>query len=215
VRAGSSGGVRAAAPRLVLASGSPRRRELLSRLGVQFDVVAPDLDESARPGERPVEYVRRLAMEKAERAVAVAHLGADGAEVVLGADTTVDVDGRIFAKPADADEARAMLRALSARTHSVHTGVAVRRGTAIVHDVVTSLVTFVPLEPATIDWYVGTGEPLDKAGAYAVQGEGAALVCGVRGSTTNVVGLPLGAVVALLDAVAPGLVPDVGRRRAH
>jgi septum formation protein len=197
-------------PRLVLASGSPRRQELLARLGLEFDVVPPDVDESLRRGERPVEYVRRLAIEKAEkveRAAAAAGVVAGGA-VVLAADTTVDVDGRIFGKPADADEARAMLQALSARTHRVHTGVAVRRGSATVHDVVTSLVTFAPLSSATIEWYVGTGEPLDKAGAYAIQGEGAVLVAGVRGSTTNVVGLPLGAVVALLRDVLPEVVLD-------
>jgi septum formation protein len=176
---------------LVLASGSPRRRELLTQLGLTFDIVSPDIDETELPDEDPVAYVRRLAVAKA---LAV---DAPTDALVIAADTTVDLGGDILAKPVDAADAAAMLRRLSARTHRVHTGVALRRGDACVNEVITSFVTFVPLTAATIDWYVGTGEPLDKAGAYAVQGAGGVLVQRVRGSVSNVVGLPLHSVVRL------------------
>ncbi|MEI8239720.1 MAG: Maf family protein, partial [Actinomycetota bacterium] len=155
---------------VVLASGSPRRRELLTQLGLTFDIVSPDIDETELPGEDPIEYVSRLAIAKAHAVQARAD------SLVIAADTTVDLGGDILAKPVDDADAAAMLRRLSARTHRVHTGVALRRGDTCVHDVVTSFVTFVPLTAATIDWYVGTGEPVDKAGAYAVQGAGGALV---------------------------------------
>ena len=179
--------------RLVLASASPRRRELLERLGVEFDVVPADVDESPRASEHPRAYVRRVAAAKASA------VAADGDAIVLAADTTVDVDGQILAKPVDDDDARAMLRSLSGRTHRVHTGVAMRRGDAreVVTDVVTTYVTMVPMTPALVEWYVATGEPRDKAGAYAIQGAGAVLVERVRGSVSNVVGLPLAAAVAL------------------
>ena len=179
-----------ALPGLVLASGSPRRRELLAQLGLAFAVVAPDVDEAPQPGERPVALVRRLALAKA---VAV-----DG-DPVLAADTTVEVDGEILGKPVDADDARRMLRRLSGRAHKVHTGVAVRESAAVAVEVVTTIVTFVPLQPAVIDWYIGTGEPLDKAGAYAIQGAGGVFVEAVRGSVSNVVGLPLTTVARLLE----------------
>src|SRR5688572_661720 len=172
--------------RLVLASASPRRRELLERLGVDFDVVAAEVDEAPLLGERPRAYVRRVAAAKA------AAISADGDVVVLAADTTVDVDGRILAKPVDDDDARAMLRSMSGRTHRVHTGVAMCRGEGpareAVTDVVTTYVTMVPMTPALVEWYVATGEPHDKAGAYAIQGAGAVLVERVRGSVSNVVG---------------------------
>ena len=177
--------------RLVLASASPRRRELLERLGLDFDVVPADVDESPQDGERPRAYVRRVAAAKA------AAVPAGDDTVVLAADTTVDVDGRILAKPVDDDDARAMLRSMSGRTHRVHTGVAIRRGGEVVTDVVTTYVTMVPMTSSLVEWYVATGEPRDKAGAYAIQGAGAVLVERVRGSVTNVVGLPLATVVAL------------------
>jgi septum formation protein len=142
-------------------------------------------------GESPTAYVARLAVAKAN-AVPVST-----DTLVIAADTTVDLDGDILAKPVDAADAAAMLRRLSARTHRVHTGVALRRGDREVHEVVTSLVTFVPMTPSSIEWYVGTGEPLDKAGAYAVQGAGGVFVQHVRGSVSNVVGLPLHTVVRL------------------
>lgn len=177
--------------KVVLGSSSPRRRELLEQLGVEFDVARPDIDETPMPGEGPVEYVRRLAVEKS-RVIPV-----DGDTLVITADTTVDLGGEILGKPEDEADARAMLRRLSARTHRVHTGVALRVGDTVVSEVVTSLVTFTPLTAASIDWYVGTGEPLDKAGAYAIQGAGGVFVQRVRGSVSNVVGLPLHAVARL------------------
>ena len=180
-------------PGLVLASGSPRRRELLAQLGLTFDVVSPDVDETPHPAERPVALVRRLA-----RAKAAAVAGA----VVRAADTTVELDGEILGKPVDDADARRMLRRLSGRAHKVHTGVAVRAGEGVAAEVVTTIVTFVPLQPPVIDWYVGTGEPLDKAGSYAIQGHGGVFVEHVRGSVSNVVGLPLTTVARLLERVA-------------
>jgi len=176
---------------LVLASTSPRRVELLGLLGVPFRAVAPDgVDETPVVGERPVGLVRRLAVEKAR--------SVDGAPVIA-ADTVVEVDGDILGKPVDADDARRMLRRLSGRTHHVHTAVAVRSGERVEVEVVTTAVRFVPLADEAIEWYVGTGEPFDKAGAYAIQGTGGALVDEVHGSVSNVVGLPLTTVVRLLE----------------
>jgi septum formation protein len=168
----------------VLASGSPRRRELLERLGLEFDVVPADIDESVRPGEGAIAYVERLAKEKA------AAVGGDR-EVVIAADTTVEIDGEILGKPNDADDARRMLGRLSGRTHRVHTGVAVRHDGATRTGSATTFVEMAPLGQGTIEWYLATGEPFDKAGAYALQGTGAVLVHKVTGSVTNVVGLPL------------------------
>jgi len=176
---------------LLLASGSPRRRELLEQLGLRFAVAAPDVDETPLPGEAPVAYVQRLAVEKAHAVLAAPDT------LVVAADTTVDLGGEIFAKPVDAADAGAMLRRLSARTHRVHTGVAVRLGDRTVADTITSLVTFTPLSAEMIEWYVATGEPLDKAGGYAVQGAGGVLVQRVQGSVSNVIGLPLHTVVRL------------------
>jgi septum formation protein len=186
---------------VVLGSGSPRRRELLEQLGLEFSVTSPDIDETPHTAEQPVEYVRRLAIAKSH----AVHATADA--LVITADTTVDLGGEILGKPIDENDAAAMLRKLSGRTHRVHTGVALRQGDALVADVVTSLVTFVPLTPAAIEWYIGTGEPIDKAGAYAVQGAGGVFVQRVRGSVSNVVGLPLHTVARL--AVDLGL-PLVG-----
>jgi septum formation protein len=185
---------------VVLGSASPRRRELLAQLGVDFTIASPDVDETPRLHESPVDYVRRLAIEKS-RAVPAA-LDA----LVITADTTVDLGGEILGKPVDDVDAAAMLRRLSARTHRVHTGVALRLGDRIVDDVVTSLVTFTPLSAASIEWYIATGEPLDKAGAYAVQGAGGVFVQRVRGSVSNVVGLPLHTVARLAAELGVPLV---------
>jgi septum formation protein len=174
---------------LVLASSSPRRRDLLTLLGVPFSATDADVDETPRDGERPLDLVRRLAVDKA-RAV-------DG-DPVLAADTVVDVDGEILGKPVDADDARRMLERLAGRTHHVHTGVAVRSGGHVEIEVVSTAVRFVPLSGDAIEWYVGTGEPFGKAGAYAIQGAGGALVEGIEGSVSNVVGLPLATVASLL-----------------
>jgi septum formation protein len=179
--------------RLVLASGSPRRSELLALLGLPFDVIPVDLDESVRPGESAVDLVRRLAIDKAG---AIGDSDAGG--LVVAADTTVEVAGEILGKPVDATDARRMLRALSARTHLVHTAVAVRRNAHTELEVVTTSVTMAPLTEASIDWYVATGEPIDKAGAYAIQGAAGAFVTAIDGSASNVVGLPLATVVELL-----------------
>ncbi len=188
---------------VVLASASPRRHELLARLGVTFEVVPADLDETPHEGEDAHRYVERLAREKAE---AVAARTA-GPATVIAADTTVELDGRILGKPQDADEATAMLRALSARMHRVHTGLAVQvvgaptggagHGAVVVSTVVTTSVTMTRITPAMSAWYVATGEPMDKAGAYALQGAGGVLVEAVRGSVSNVVGLPLAELVVL------------------
>ena len=176
---------------VVLASASPRRHELLTQIGVRFTVRVPDIDESPQPGETPDEYVRRLAFAKA----AAVECAAD--ELVIAADTTVDVAGKILGKPLDEAEAASMLRGLSGRAHRVHTGVAVRLGDHEVAEVCTTLVTFIRLDEATIAWYVSTGEPMDKAGAYALQGAGGALVRAVSGSVSNVIGLPLHVVIDL------------------
>jgi len=176
---------------VILASASPRRHELLSQIGVRFDVRVPDIDESPIESEDPVGYVRRLAIGKASAIAAAPH------ELVIAADTTVDLDSVIMGKPIDDDDAGSMLRRLSGRTHRVHTGVAVRHGARELVDVCTTFVTFVTLDEATISWYLATGEPHGKAGSYAVQGAGAALVSGIDGSVSNVIGLPLHLVVDL------------------
>jgi septum formation protein len=178
-------------PRLVLASGSSRRHELLQQLGLRFTTRIPDIDESPLDGEGPVDYVRRLAKEKG----AAVHAEPD--ELLIAADTTVDIDASILGKPADALDAGSMLRRLSGRSHRVHTGVSLRRGEQELTDVCSSSVTFVALDETTIEWYIATGEPFGKAGAYAIQGAGAALVSSVTGSVSNVIGLPLHLVVDL------------------
>jgi septum formation protein len=193
------------ASRLVLASASPRRRELLASLGVPFEIVPSDIDETLEAVPLP-EAVARLALRKA-RAVAASRPAA----IVLGADTIVVIEGQALGKPADAAEARAMLRALRGRTHEVMTGVAVLDAAtgrdAVGTDI--SRVTMAAFSDAAIDRYVASGEPLDKAGAYAIQGGGGALVVGLEGSHSNVVGLPLAVTVALLrrfgvEVSAPG-----------
>ena len=172
---------------VVLASRSPRRIELIAQLGIKAEVVPADIDETPYPGEQPAEYVKRLASSKAK---AVQERLATGA-LVLGADTTVDLDGTIFGQPEDESEARRMLKSLSARTHRVHTGVAVVSPTTAQVLVVTSMVTFEPVTDALLDWYIGTGEWQGKAGSYAIQGLGGTLVQSTRGSMSNIIGLPL------------------------
>ena len=177
---------------LILASGSPRRLRLLRSIGLELTAVAPDIDESPLDGEDPVAYVARLAREKAAAVPADAH------DVVLAADTTVALDGEILGKPIDAEDARRMLRALSGRSHDVHTGVAVCAGGRTRAAVATTRVTMTVISEDDIAWYVGTGEPLDKAGAYALQEGGGLLVATIEGSASNVVGLPLALVAELL-----------------
>jgi nucleoside triphosphate pyrophosphatase len=177
--------------RVVLASASPRRHELLTTIGVQFTVREPDIDETPLEDEGPLAYVTRLASAKAATVAAAVD------ELVIAADTTVDLDSQILGKPVDDREAASMLRRLSGRTHRVHTGVAVRaNGTELV-EACTTVVTFAQLDEATIHWYISTGEPMGKAGAYALQGAGAVLVSSIEGSVSNVIGLPMHVVVQL------------------
>ncbi len=183
------------AGRVVLASGSPRRLMLLAGAGLDVDVRRPDIDETPHAGEAPTAYVARLSVAKAAHVANVAR--AD--EIVIAADTTVELDGRILEKPRDAADARRMLRALSGRTHHTHTGVTVLGPGGAATQVVTTAVTFIELTDAQIDWYVSTGEPMDKAGSYAIQERGAAFVSSVNGSVTNVVGLPLAETLAMVN----------------
>jgi septum formation protein len=187
--------------RLILASASPRRLELLRAVGLDPVVDPADVDEALLPGEDPVGYVVRIARAKCA-AVAERHRASD--TVVLGADTTVALDGHVLAKPADATEAQAMLTRLAGRTHAVHTAVAVCSGGLMLTEVVTTEVTFGPLEADEIAWYVGLGESLDKAGAYGMQSAGAALVEKIDGSPSNVIGLPVRETLALLRRVTAG-----------
>ena len=190
--------------RVVLASQSPRRRELLASVGVSVEVRPSDTDETVRPGESPDGYVRRLAREKAEA------VPCGPGEIVVGADTAVVLGPEILGKPRDPEDARRMLRALSGSTHVVATGVHARRlpaGDAAASGTisVSSAVRFVTLSEERIAWYVSTGEPLDKAGAYALQGTGGSLVRGIAGSVSNVVGLPLAETLALLGRLGHSL----------
>jgi septum formation protein len=181
---------------LVLASSSPRRRELLVVCGFDFQVVPADIDESRQPDEPAPLHTLRVAREKAD---SVAKLYPD--LPVLGADTMVVVDGEALGKPRDRDDARAMLRRLSGRCHHVLTALALcHRGTTAAH-LESATVTFVPLGDALIDWYLATGEGADKAGAYAVQGQGGLLVSRVEGNAQTVVGLPLAALLGLFGRV--------------
>jgi septum formation protein len=194
--------------RLILASGSPRRRELLLQAGFVFEVEAADVDESLLPGEAADVYVKRLAEEKARAVLArtpvsEARPGAPGSSpmplVVLGADTTVVCDGEILAKPEDAADALRMLRKLSGRTHEVLTGVAVASRAGVVSAVETTLVTFSAIPEAELDFYCATREPMDKAGAYGIQGYAARWIPRIDGDYFNVMGLPIARVVGLIE----------------
>jgi len=184
--------------RLILASASPRRRELLSQLGLAFDVRPPRLDETPLSGEAPEEYVLRLAEAKARAVSAEAP-----AAWVLAADTIVTVSGRILGKPGSCAEAVEMLETLSGREHEVFTGFCISRKDReiLVREAVGSVVLFKEIAPDERDWYAASPEPYDKAGGYAVQGSGGFLVREIRGSCSNVVGLPLCEVVAALKAL--------------
>ena len=179
---------------LVLASASPRRRELLARIGLDPEVVPAEVDESVHEGEHAVRYVERVARAKAE---AIAARRPDA--LVLAADTAVVLDGGALGKPADRDDALVMLTRLSGRTHEVLTSVAVAAADGEVHtSTEVALVTFAVLSRLELEWYLGTGEPFDKAGGYGLQGSGAALVERVDGDPTTVIGLPLRATLVLL-----------------
>ena len=225
--------------RLVLASASPRRAELLRAAGFTFETLVVEIDETQRPGEEPAAYVRRLAMEKSAGALAALHgpaeaghyvrgaaeaghhvrgdVASDGPHsdrsyvvsgfsrtigddepVILGADTTVVVDGQILGKPRDEGDAARMLRRLSGGRHHVLTGVSLRRDAIEAGRVETTAVDFMPLNEADVAWYVASGEGRDKAGAYAIQGLASRFVTRIEGSYSNVVGLPVHTVLALL-----------------
>lgn len=177
---------------LILASSSPRRKALLEQLGIRCEVRPVDIDESVREGETPRGYVERLALEKARAA------RTDDGAVVLGADTAVVVDDDILGKPRDFAHAREMLKRLADREHEVLTAVAVVVGAHEEVVTTTSRVVFGPLADETIEAYWATGEPADKAGAYAVQGIAGAFVRELHGSVTGVIGLPLYETVELL-----------------
>jgi septum formation protein len=189
---------------LILASASPRRRQLLTRAGIAFEVIPADISERGRPSERPGEYAVRVA---AEKALAVARrIGPAPRRHVLGADTIVVVDGAVLGKPRDAEHAVRLLERLAGRSHEVITAVAVAASDTL-EIRTTAVTTRVTMRPATAEElraYVATGEPLDKAGAYAIQGGGRALIEKVDGSESNVVGLPLEETLALLAAAVGG-----------
>lgn len=178
---------------LILASSSPRRAELLRAAGIPFQVFPAQVDEAVLKLEPPGEHVRRLAREKADAGFA-AHPDA----VVLAADTTVLISGEIMGKPRDARDAVRMLRVLSGREHEVLTGVAIVARRGVVVEVARTRVWVNPLSDLEIDEYVATGEPLDKAGAYAIQGLGSRFIDRIQGSYSNVVGLPVSLVYRLL-----------------
>jgi septum formation protein len=208
--------------RLVLASASPRRAELLRAGGFTFDSIVADVDEQVRPGESPSAYVRRLAAEKSaavmaglkarttpvsrapvSRATVVvqAFRPADDDVVVLGADTAVVLDGEVLGKPRDDEDAAAMLRRLSGRRHEVLTGISLRQGAYEVGRVETTIVHFTVLSEAGVLWYVASGEGRDKAGAYAIQGLASRFIPRIEGSYSNVVGLPVACVAELLTEI--------------
>jgi septum formation protein len=179
--------------RLVLASRSPRRAELLRAAGIEFEVRSADIDETPRVGEDPEAYVLRLAEEKARAVTA----GED--EVVLAADTTVVLGDELMGKPVDTADATRMLRALAGQQHQVVTGICVRRGARCVRDLASTAVWFAPLSDTEITDYVASGEPMDKAGAYAIQGLASRFIDRIDGSYSNVVGLPVALTYRLLQ----------------
>jgi septum formation protein len=182
---------------LILASASPRRSELLIQAGFEFEVDAADVDERILPDESPGAYVARVALDKA-REVAARH---PAEAVILAADTTVVAGGEILGKPSDEADAARMLTQLSGSEHEVLTGVVVKGPAGEIADVVKTRVHFIELSAADIAWYIGTGEPEGKAGAYAIQGRGARFVDWIEGSWSNVVGLPIATVTRMLAEV--------------
>jgi septum formation protein len=193
-------------PKLILASASPRRRELLAQAGYHFEVQASSVPESRRPEEDAIRFATRLAREKAAEVFGRRQAAAGIAEpaIVLGADTVVVCDGEVMGKPSDAADAERMLLLLSGRTHHVVTGVAVIWGTgsspAVEVAAEQTQVTMRTLSPGEVSRYVATGEPMDKAGAYAIQGYAGRWIPRINGCYFNVVGLPLALVAALLEA---------------
>jgi septum formation protein len=178
-----------------LASASPRRAELLKAAAIDFEVMPAHVDETAHPGEVPDVYVQRIAEAKART------IGARvGQRIVLAADTTVVIAGEMLGKPAGEEDAKRMLRLLSGRVHAVVTGVSLLCNPGVTTRVESTEVEFAPLSEDEIAWYVGTGEPRDKAGAYAIQGHASRFVTRIAGSYSNVVGLPIALVYEMLKA---------------
>jgi septum formation protein len=177
---------------LILASQSPRRAEILRQAGIPFTVRAAPVDESPISGERPDKYVQRLAADKAMA------IESGAGETVLGADTTVVIDGEMLAKPEDAADARRMLGLLAGRRHEVLTGIAIRRGGEVTRDWAATAVWFAAMSDAEIEAYVASGEPMDKAGGYAIQGLASKHIEKIEGCYFNVVGLPIALVYRLL-----------------
>ncbi len=180
--------------KIILASRSPRRKDILEGLNLSFEIDPPDIDESPLENELAIDYVRRIAATKADL-VAQRH---DKQCIVIAADTTVELQGEIFGQPRDLDEARLMIHKLSGKTHAVHTAVSVRCEIKTATAVDTAQVTMRQVTSEMLEWYLGTGESLGKAGAYAVQGHGAALVAGVTGELDTVIGLPVRLLTSLL-----------------
>ena len=187
--------------RLILASASPRRAELLRGAGYDFETLAVEVDERVRPGEVPEDYVRRLAMEKSARAVDHIGIQASRTSVILSADTAVVVNATVLGKPLRDDETRWMLGLLSGREHRVLTGISLRSGPLELGGVESTKVWFAPLSKADVDWYVASGEGRDKAGGYAIQGLASRFIPRIEGSYSNVVGLPVARVAALLTEI--------------
>jgi nucleoside triphosphate pyrophosphatase len=181
---------------LILASQSPRRAEILRQAGIPFVVKPADVDESEHPGEAVEDYVKRVAQLKA------AAVQAAGEDIVLGADTVVVIGGDVLGKPRDQADAVRMLEKLAGREHQVITGICLRRGTELLYDRAVTRVWFTPLTSGEIEQYVASGEPMDKAGAYAIQGLASKFILRIEGSYTNVVGLPIELVTKYLPEPA-------------
>ena len=190
---------------ITLASTSPRRKDLLKTLGVDFNILAPDFEEVIKAGEDPLEYVKRNAKGKAQSVLSLVSHDDKKISLMIGADTIVCIDHKVLEKPKDKNEAADMLRKLSGRTHEVYTGIAlfwIKGGkTHCVQDVFKTEVTFKKLSGEEIMSYVNTGEPLDKAGAYGIQGKAAYFISSIDGSYTNVIGLPLSGVYEKIEQI--------------
>ncbi len=180
--------------KIILASRSPRRKNILEKLNLSFVIDPPDIDESPIKNESPINYVQRISAAKADL-VAQRH---DQQCIVIAADTTVELNGEIFGQPRDLDEARIMIQKLSSKTHKVHTAISVRYNQDFANSVDTASVTMREVTSEFLEWYIGTGESIGKAGAYAVQGHGAALVSDLSGEIGTVIGLPAGLLIGML-----------------
>ena len=180
--------------KIVLASRSPRRKDILEKLNWSFVIDPPDIDESPLKDESPINYVQRISAAKADL-VARRH---DQQCIVIAADTTVELNGEIFGQPRDLDEARLMIQKLSGKTHNVHTAISVRHNLETANAVDTASVTMREVSGELLEWYIGTGESIGKAGAYAVQGHGAAMVADLAGEIDTVIGLPVGLLIGML-----------------